>query len=44
MINAEALDLNETNQMLDNMIQIFQDDEEYEKCHTCLQIKNGIND
>jgi len=28
--------------MLDNMIRIFQDDEEYERCHICLQIKNGL--
>jgi len=28
--------------MLDNMIRIFQDDEEYERCHVCLQIKNGL--
>ena len=44
MINAKALDLLQINDMLDNMIQIFQEDEEYEKCHICLQIKNGIND
>lgn len=28
--------------MLDNMIHVFQDDEEYERCHICLQIKNGL--
>ena len=43
LIDNKSLDLKETNQMIDNMIQIFQEDEEYEKCHVCLQIKNGIN-
>jgi hypothetical protein len=28
--------------MLNNMISIFQNDEEYERCHICLQIKNGL--
>ena len=43
LIDNKSLDLKETNQMIDNMIEIFQEDEEYEKCHVCLQIKNGIN-
>jgi len=44
MIKTKELDLNSINLMLDNMISIFQENEEYEKCHKCLQIKNGIND
>jgi hypothetical protein len=43
LIDNKSLNLKETNQMIDNMIEIFQEDEEYEKCHVCLQIKNGIN-
>jgi len=43
LIETKSLDLKETNVMLDNMIQIYQEDEEYEKCHICLQIKKGIN-
>ncbi len=30
--------------MLANMIEVFKDDEEYEKCHVCNEIKKGIND
>ena len=44
LIKNEGVTLSEANTLLDNMIQVFQDDEEYEKCHICLQIKNGIND
>jgi len=25
------------------MITIFEEDEEYEKCHVCKQIKTGVN-
>jgi hypothetical protein len=44
MINAGEFNLTDVNTMLDNMIYIFQNDEEYEKCNICLKIKNGIND
>ena len=44
MESHQGVTLSEANTLLDNMIQVFQDDEEYEKCHICLQIKNGIND
>jgi hypothetical protein len=44
MIKTKELELTNVNLMLDNMITIFQETEEYEKCHTCLQIKNGVND
>jgi hypothetical protein len=44
MINSNELELSNVNKMLDNMITIFQETEDYEKCHICLQIKNGIND
>lgn len=43
MINSKELNLSDVNLMLDNMINIFQESEEYEKCHLCLQIKIGIN-
>jgi hypothetical protein len=44
MIKTKELEINNINTMLDNMIAIFQEIEEYEKCHICLQIKNGVND
>ena len=44
MINTKELELGNVNTMLDNMITIFQETEEYEKCHICLQIKTGVND
>lgn len=44
MINAKELEIGNVNTMLDNMITIFQETEEYEKCHICLQIKTGVND
>lgn len=44
MIKTKELTLHNVNQMLDNMISIFQETEEYERCHICLQIKTGIND
>ena len=44
LIKTENVTLAEANKLMDNMIQVFQEDEEYEKCHICLQIKNGIND
>lgn len=44
MVNINKLNLANINILLDNMIAIFQEIEEYEKCHVCLQIKIGIND
>lgn len=44
LIKNKGVSLQEANTLMDNMIQVFQEDEEYEKCHICLQIKNGIND
>lgn len=44
MIRSKELELTNVNLMLDNMIAIFQETEEYERCHICLKIKEGIND
>ena len=44
LIKTKGVSLLKSNTLMDNMIQVFQEDEEYEKCHICLQIKNGIND
>jgi hypothetical protein len=44
MIKTKELILTSVNTMLDNMITLFQETEEYEKCQVCLQIKTGIND
>ena len=43
LIKTGALTLNQVNEMFDNMISIFEDTEEYEKCHKCLLIKKGVN-
>lgn len=42
LIKSKSVTKKEAITLLDNMIQVFQDIEEYEKCHVCLQIKNGI--
>jgi hypothetical protein len=44
LISTNVVSISEANDLFDNMIQVFQEDEEYERCHICLQIKNGIND
>lgn len=44
MIKLREIEQSKVNLMLDNMIVIFEEYEEYERCHICLQIKNGIND
>ena len=31
------------NELFDNMIEIFEESEEYEKCHKCNQIKKSVN-
>jgi|TARA_R110002060_G_scaffold7438_3_gene11288 hypothetical protein len=43
LIKNKALNIKQVNTMLDNMIEVFQRDEEYEKCHTCNEIKKGLN-
>lgn len=43
LVKSGELDLAEVTTMLDNMIQVFEEDEEYEKCHVCKQIKIGVN-
>lgn len=44
MIRSNELELTNVNLMLNNMIEIFKETEDYEKCHICLKIKEGIND
>ena len=43
LIRDKELTPLEVNEMIDNMITIFEEDEEYEKCHVCKQIKTGVN-
>lgn len=43
LIRDGELTPREVNDMLDNMIGIFEEEEEYEKCHVCKQIKTGVN-
>ena len=43
LIKTKVLSINQVNTMLDNMIAVFSQDEEYEKCHICNQIKKGLN-
>ena len=43
LIKTKALNIKQVNTMLDNMIEVFQGDEEYEKCHVCNEIKKGLN-
>lgn len=43
LIRNKALNIKQVNTMLDNMIEVFKMDEEYEKCHVCNEIKKGLN-
>ena len=43
LIRAGELSHAEVVTMLDNMIEVFEESEEYEKCHTCKLIKEGVN-
>jgi len=43
LIKTKALDIKQVNTMLDNMIEVFLQDEEFEKCHVCNEIKKGLN-
>jgi len=42
LIKTKEVSKDQVITMLNNMISIFQNDEEYERCHICLQIKNGL--
>jgi hypothetical protein len=44
LIKNKALDIKQVNTLLDNMIEVFENTEEYEKCHVCNEIKKGLND
>ncbi len=44
LIESKELKIDNVNLMLDNMISVFQETEDYEKCNVCLQIKTGVND
>lgn len=43
LVKSGELSLHEVNTMLDNMISVFEEGEEYEKCHVCKSIKLGVN-
>ena len=43
LIKNKALNIKQVNTMLNNMIEVFQMDEEYKKCHVCNEIKKGLN-
>ncbi|MBC8397001.1 MAG: hypothetical protein H8E16_07870 [Flavobacteriales bacterium] len=42
LIKTKVLNIDQVNTMLDNMIEVFSQDEEYEKCHICNEIKKGL--
>jgi hypothetical protein len=42
LIENKTLNQTQVNTMLDNMIEVFQQDEDYEKCHVCNEIKKGL--
>lgn len=42
LIKTKEVSKDQVITMLNNMISIFQNDEDYERCHICLQIKNGL--
>jgi hypothetical protein len=42
LIKNKILDIKQVNTLLDNMIEVFLADEEYEKCQVCNEIKKGL--
>lgn len=42
LIKNKSLSIEQVNTMLDNMIDVFLLDEEYEKCQVCNEIKKGL--
>ncbi len=43
LVNMGEVKLKEVNLMLENMISVFEEEEEYERCGVCKKIKNGLN-
>ena len=43
LIRTKVLTIKQVNEMFDNMIKIFEETEEYEKCDKCLRIKTQVN-
>ena len=43
MADMKDLNIDQVNVMLENMINVFSIDEEYEKCHICNEIKKGLD-
>jgi len=43
LIKSKELTLINVNEMIDNMIKVFEDDQAYEKCGVCVKIKVGVN-
>lgn len=43
LIDSNEITVESVNLLLENMITVFEEDEEYEKCHICNQIKKEIN-
>lgn len=43
LIRTKVLTIKQVNEMFDNMIKIFEETEEYEKCDKCLRIKTKVN-
>ncbi len=43
LIKTKVLNIDQVNTMLNNMIKIYEQDEEFERCHICNQIKKGLN-
>lgn len=44
LISSDSISSDSARIFLDNLIKVFSEKEEYEKCSICLKIKNGIND
>jgi hypothetical protein len=43
LIKNKEITKKQVNELFDNMIEVFEESEEYEKCHKCNQIKKGVN-
>ncbi len=43
LIKTKVLNIDQVNTMLNNMIKIYEQDEEFERCHICNQLIKSLN-
>ena len=43
LVRSKDLSIDQVNEMIDNMIKVFEQDQAFEKCGVCVKIKAGVN-